>query len=261
MAETVAVVYFSQTGNTEKVAGRIAAGLAASGAETDLLRLEKTDPVVLEKYDFFGLGTPVFYYKLPFNVAWFIGRMRSMHGKFAFGFLTEGGHAANTFLRMQKRLAKKGVTLVNTFKCLGFDTYPPFLGKNRQLGHPDEEELAAAEAFGRALLERRDGIRAGDTSLIPTFIKETGPFQRLSVLLSRPVLFLVSPRKRVNVEKCTECGVCVESCPTANICLAPAPKFSWRCVYCYHCERVCPERAIECDWTTMTRRIEKRYGG
>ena len=259
MAEKVAVVHFSQTGNTEKVARHIAAGLEGAGADVEVMRLEETDPATLRDYDFFGLGTPVFYYKLPYNVVWFIKGLKGMAGKFAFGFLTEGGHAANTFRQMQNRLTRKGVTLVDTFQCLGFDTYPPFIGKGRQLGHPDEEELQAAETFGAGLRARRDRILAGATELIPTFEKETGRFARLGRLLTRPIISLVSPRKHVNTDKCTRCGVCVESCPTGNIRLAPHPRFGWRCVYCYHCERVCPEDAIECDWTRMTRRIEKHY--
>jgi len=261
MAEKVAVVYFSQTGNTERVARAAARGLEATGAAVDLMRLEETDPAVLRDYDLFGLGTPVFYYKLPFNVARFIGAMRGMKGKHAFGFLTHGGHTGNSLLRMQRRLAKKGVVLVDTFKCLGYDTYPPFIGTDRQLGHPDEAELSAAAAFGGGLIERRDRIRSGETGLIPTFRKRKGRWHRLSLLLTRPVVALISPRKRVDAEKCTKCGVCVENCPTGNIRLAPYPKFASKCVYCYWCERVCPEHAIVCDWTRMKKRIEKRYTG
>ena len=261
MSEKVAVVYFSQTGNTEKVARGIAAGLETAGTSAELMRLERTDPATLRNYDFFGIGTPVFYYKLPYNVAWFIKGLGGMTGKFAFGFLTEGGHAANTFRRMQRRLGRKGVTLVDTFKCLGFDTYPPFLGKDRQAGHPDETELRAAEAFGAGLPGRRDRIRAGATELVPTFEKETGRFARLAVLLTRPMLSVVSPRKHVDRDRCTRCALCVEHCPTGNIRLAPRPRFGWRCVYCYHCERVCPEDAIVCDWTRMTRRVERHYPG
>jgi flavodoxin/ferredoxin len=255
----VAIVYFSQTGNTEKVAGAIARGLERAGARVDLLKLEKTDPARLAEYDFLGLGAPVFYFKLPFNVAWFIRDLRGMEGKLAFGFLSEGGHAGDAFPQMQKMLSRKGVTLVDAFQCLGFDTYPPFVGTNRQLGHPDEGELAAAEAFGLGLLGRRERIRSGERGLVPVFERERGRFHRLSVLLTRPALFFVSPRKRINAGKCTECGICVKSCPTANIRLGPLPKFAWRCVYCYHCERVCPERAIECDWTTMKKRVDRQF--
>ena len=259
MAEKVAVVYFSQTLNTEKVALAIARGLELSGASADLLRLETTDPAVLRDYDLFGLGAPVFYFKLPFNVAWFLRAMRGMEGKFAFGFLTEGGHAGNTLREMQRRLAARGVTMVDAFKCLGFDTYPPFIGKGRQLGHPDAAELAAAEAFGRGLLARRDRIKAGAKDLVAAFPREKGRFARLGLLLTRPVVALISPRKRVNVKKCIRCGSCVKRCPTRNIRLDPTARFGWRCVYCYWCERVCPEQAVECDWSAMKKRLSKNY--
>ena len=255
MAEKVGIVYFSQTGNTENVALAIARGLDASGAKADLLRLESTAPETLAAYDFVGFGAPSFYFKLPFNVAWFLRSMRATEGKFAFGFLTDGGHPGNTFREMKRRLKRRGMTMVDAFRCLGYDTYPPFIGTGRQAGHPDEAELSAAEAFGRGLLARRDKIRAGAKDLIPAFPRQLDRFGLLGLVLTRGIITLMSPLKRVNADKCTRCGLCVKRCPTANIRLAPAPRFGWCCIYCYWCERVCPEGAIECDWTRMKRRL------
>jgi flavodoxin/ferredoxin len=259
VAEKIAVVYFSQTGNTERVAQAIGRGLEQSGATADLMRIEKTDAAALKGYDLFGIGAPVFYFRLPFNVEWFIKGLRGMEGKSAFLFLTEGGHAANTFRQAQKLLARKGVTLVDTFKCLGYDTYPPLVGLNRQLGHPDASELSSAEAFARGLVQRRDAIRKGAQELIPAFPREKGEFARLGRILSRPVVAMISPRKRVNAAKCTRCAACVRECPTNNIRLAFLPKFAWRCVYCYRCASVCPVSAIECNWNAMKRRMKKNY--
>jgi flavodoxin/ferredoxin len=259
VSENVAIVYFSQTKNTEQVAGAVVRGLEKSGARCDLMRLEKTDPATLRRYDLIGLGTPVFYYKEPYNVLWFLKRLDGMAGKSAFLFLTEGGNAANTFLRLQKRLNRLGLTVVDTFKCLWYDTYPPFIGVDRQKGHPDAAELAAAETFGEGLIRRRDRIRAGETRLIPTFTKVRDRYHRMSVILTRVMLYMVSPKKVINTGKCTKCGVCVNECPTENIRLDPFPKFAWRCIYCYWCERVCPEGAIECDWTAMKKRLSRNY--
>ena len=269
MAERVAVVYFSQTGNTEKVALAIARGLEASGVKADLLRLETTDPAVLRDYGFFGLGAPAFYFKLPFNVAWFLKAMPRMPGKFAFGFLTDGGHPGNAFREMTRRFACRGVTMADAFRCLGVDTYPPFIGTGRQAGHPDAAELAAAETFGRGLVARRDRIRGGASELVPAFPRRFDRFAALGVFLTRPMVALISPIKHVNAAKCTRCGLCVKNCPTANIRLAPlapspsegTPRFGWRCVYCYWCERACPERAIECDWRRMKRRLNRTHAG
>ncbi len=255
MAEKVGIVYFSQTGNTENVALAIARGLEASGAKVDLLRIETTAPAALSAYDFVGFGAPSFYFKLPFNVAWFLRGLRGMEGKFAFGFLTDGGHPGNTLREMKRRLGRRGMTMVDAFRCLGYDTYPPFIGADRQAGHPDEAELATAEAFGRGLRARRDKIRAGAKDLIPAFPRQLDRFGFLGLVLTRQIVTLMSPVKRVNVKTCVRCGSCVKRCPTANIRLDPTPKFGWRCVYCYWCERVCPQDAIECDWTRMKRRL------
>ncbi len=260
MAERTAIVYFSQTGNTEKVARAIARGMEACGAAPDLLRLETTDPRTLADYDFIGFGVPSFYFKLPFNVKWFMKAMRPMKGKFAFAFLTHGGHPGLALREMKRRLARRGVTMVDAFCCLGVDTYPPFIGADRQAGHPDDGELAEAEAFGRGLLARRDRIRGGAKELIPSFPMPLDRFTALGLVLTRQIVVIMSPIKRINAAKCTRCGLCVKSCPTANIRLSPTPKFGWRCVYCYWCERVCPVQAIECDWTRMKRRLNRTIG-
>jgi ferredoxin len=257
MPERIAVVYFSQTGNTESVARAIARGLESSGAAVDLLRLESTDPATLRQYDFVGIGTPVFYFRLPFNVAWFLKALGGMDGRHAFGFLTDGGHPGNTMRELQRRLARRGLTMVDGYRCLGYDTYPPFIGTNRKAGHPDAAELAAAEAFGRGLAARRDRIQAGAKDLLPVFPRERGRYALLGAVLSKPVVKFMSPRRNVNAQKCTRCGLCAKSCPTQTITLDPTPKFGNRCVWCTWCERVCPVHAIECDWTRMKKRIAK----
>jgi flavodoxin/ferredoxin len=265
VADRTAIVYFSQTGNTEKVARAIARGMEACGTAPDLLRLETTDPRTLADYDFIGLGVPSFYFKLPFNVKWFMKAMRPMKGKFAFAFLTQGGHPGLALREMKRRLARRGVTMVDAFGCLGVDTYPPYIGMNWRAGHPDDAELAAAEAFGRGLIARRDRIKGGAKELVPSFPRQFDRFAALGLVLTRPIVALISPIKRVNAAKCTRCGLCVKRCPTANISLggtrdkrlAPALKFGWRCAYCYWCERVCPVQAIECDWRRMKRRLNR----
>jgi flavodoxin len=50
------IVYFSQTGNTEKIAKRVQAGVIAAAGSCDLLELRDTDPKRLYKYDLIGIG-------------------------------------------------------------------------------------------------------------------------------------------------------------------------------------------------------------
>jgi flavodoxin/ferredoxin len=250
------IAYFSQTDNTKKVAEEIAAGIEEAGESVQLKRLQEAGPLWLEDADLIGIGTPVFYYKQPFNVTDFLKRLSGLEGKFAFLFLTEGGHQSNTFLRMSRLLKRKGITVIDAFSCLGYDTYPVFIGKNRQLGHPDKEELGAAREFGRHLFERLAAIKNGREDLVPRFVKKRDRFHRLSIILHKRVLKVISPKKKLDRDKCTKCMKCLIACPVRAIEMKEYPTFNGRCIYCYFCERVCPEGAIKCDWTFIAKFVK-----
>ena len=86
-----AVVYYTMTGNTEKVAKAIQKGIQETGNDCDLLKIRDTDPTRLHKYDLIGIGSPAFVIE-PTNVSKFIEDMRFVGGKHAFMFCTHGTH-------------------------------------------------------------------------------------------------------------------------------------------------------------------------
>ena len=61
---------------------------------------------------------------------------------------------------------------------------------------------------------------------------------RLEVLKSVTLPLELDP------ETCTQCGVCVDSCPVANIVLSPYPEFGDRCILCFNCIRFCQTNAV-----------------
>lgn len=257
----VALVYFSQTGNTEKVARAVADGLTESGAEVEVLDILKTDPASMSAFDMIGIGTPVFYYRDPVIVERFVKQIPLAHDGHAFVFLTSGGHPCNTFFHMKKELSRRGFLTIDTYKCHGYDTYPAYKGVDRFLGHPDEKELSSARAFGAQLLERSGRIRQGETKLVPTFKRHWDRFGRLSIIFRNKRLSkLILPRKIIDTEKCTKCGLCAKHCPVDVIEMDDYPVFKSGCVHCYMCERVCPEEAIECDWTFIKKKMNVSSG-
>jgi flavodoxin len=84
------VIYFSQTGNTEKVAKAIQAGVKQASGHCDITKIKDANPRRLYEYDLIGLGSPCFG-REPFNVAAFINKMRFVGGKHVFAFTTHGG--------------------------------------------------------------------------------------------------------------------------------------------------------------------------
>lgn len=104
---TAAIICFTQTGNTRKVAEKIRDGILGSTGQCDLMNMEEVDAGTLDKYDLIGLGCPVFYYKEPFNVADFIEKLPSQHNKQWFVFCSHGAVMGQTRFSMTKRLTKK----------------------------------------------------------------------------------------------------------------------------------------------------------
>jgi formate hydrogenlyase subunit 6/NADH:ubiquinone oxidoreductase subunit I len=56
---------------------------------------------------------------------------------------------------------------------------------------------------------------------------------------------------RINLDLCTKCGLCAESCPGHAVDMTddgPAFVRPLDCTYCTECEAACPEGAIRCEF-------------
>jgi len=249
------IVYFSQTGNTEQVARAIGRGLDGAGCETaDLATLRETGPKDWLDYDLLALGTPVFYYKEPVNVRDWIRSLaaRPQPGP-VLTFNTNGGNPTNTFRRLQKQLRPKGGRVLGSFECLGYDTYPIYMKSFRQWGHPDADDLAGAEAFGREMAAKAERFLAGEPVPEATYRFVGGKHFRLSWICRGPILNRFFPKLNLHEDLCTTCGTCARACPAQNIEMIHGPRFLDRCIHCYLCERICPQNAIQCDWRRLTK--------
>ena len=249
------IVYFSQTGNTEQVAEAVGRGLRGRGVKVKMARLLEADPQEAAECDVLGLGTPVFYYKEPILVRRFIGRLPVARRKPAFTFITHGGNPVNTLARMQKHLARRGYTVVNSFSCHGYDSYPMFLRVFRQWGAPTAEDLRDAEAFGERLPSECRWFREEPRFALPRYRFVGGKYFLFSLLFSGRRMKRFFPAQKVNESLCKQCGLCVRNCPARAIRLAPYPQVSDACIWCYLCERICPWQAFEVDWSGLRKRM------
>jgi NAD(P)H dehydrogenase (quinone) len=78
----ILVVYQSQSGNTEKMAQRIVAGMkTVKGVEVVLQRVEATGPRDLLDFDAIMLGAPVYYGMPPAEVKDLIDKSVQHHGE------------------------------------------------------------------------------------------------------------------------------------------------------------------------------------
>lgn len=250
----ILIIYFSQTGNTEKIAKTIKTGILKGGNKCDIVPIKKVDINILEKYDIIGLGTPTFFYREPRNVQTFIQNLKETKGKHCFLFCTHGSLIGNTFYYMHEALTKKGFTIIGTFDCYGFSSLQFYPEPMHTEGHPDEIEFREAEEFGENICEISQKIQKGETSLIPKFelISKTW-WARQSRQATLEALRNVSPKFKINEGKCTRCLICQENCPTDAVDIEVNPPEIQKegCIFCWYCEKVCPEGAIEADWSIM----------
>lgn len=241
------LVYFSQGGATARIAERIAAGLRESGYEVALHNLHRSpqppDPLA---YDLLGVGTPVYYFRMPFNVTDYLRALPDLAGLLTFAFVTYGSYQGGGGTSIRRALRSRGGREVG-YVCLhGEDHFLPYLKRGYLFdpGHPTERELDESETFGREIAARAEG----STYSVPADVPQVGwvyRFERLAT--SRPLARQFYSRMfRIDRATCNGCGLCARLCPTRNIAADSTGRPAWGrdCLLCLTCEMKCPKDAI-----------------
>jgi len=252
------VVYYSQTGNTRKIAREIRIGMQKIIGEVDIVFLKDIAPSELRNYDLIGLGS-CWWGKLPPNFRNFIDSMVSLEGKHIFPFFTHGSLPAGCMHTTIPLLKEKGLTIIGFHDWYAnslqqFIPYPHLTS-----GHPDQTDLDQAEDFGQNMAQLSQRIYQGETQLIPPI----PTLAELDEIYGKPMPpggemkkaeDLLLKQRKLNLEKCTHCGLCVENCPTDSIDFSVSqPIFKDSCARCWFCEQICPTGAIEMNWEEFTK--------
>lgn len=133
----VLVIYYSRTGNTEKMAKMIAERLSQKGVSVDLLTVDKVDIDSLPQYNGYIIGSPNYFGTMAAEVKKFIDESvkyyRKIEGKLVAAFTSTGmigGGGETVCLDILKAF------LIHGCICLGFTRlghYGPV-----SIGKPDE---------------------------------------------------------------------------------------------------------------------------
>ena len=168
----VLVTYFSQTGNTKKIATAIQEE-ASLNNDLQLKKLENISAADLGECDFIFIGSPLHAGNLAAPVKEFLSSITSGEGKKIAGFIT---HAADAypdqdmakFSEPIKAACKNsGMVYKGCFDCQGFltEALHEMIKKSQNLtdeqwdervkqmtGHPSAEDLQNAKAFVKSVL-------------------------------------------------------------------------------------------------------------
>jgi NAD(P)H dehydrogenase (quinone) len=146
------VVYYSRTGNTEKMAVRIAAVLNKSGFAADLKKVEETAPSDLLRYDLLVLGSPVYYGTMAWPLKKLLDESVKHHGRLkgkVGGAFTSSGNLAGgnetTVLDILKAMLVHGMIVQGDHRG---DHFGP-----AAVGKPDARALRSCDQYAAKLAE------------------------------------------------------------------------------------------------------------
>jgi len=168
----VLVTYFSQSGNTEKIAKSICEE-AAKVSDADLKKLEELTPDMVAEYDCIFMGSPLHSGSLAAPIKECLSVLKATSGQQMAGFIT---HMApvypeqdmDAFAEPMKAACKeKGIEFKGCFDCQGFlaeSMHGPVQKKlnmeddqwaevvKQMTGRPNQQDVDNAKAFVRGLI-------------------------------------------------------------------------------------------------------------
>ncbi|MFH1169697.1 MAG: EFR1 family ferrodoxin [Chloroflexota bacterium] len=261
------IVYFSQTGNTKKVAEAMQDAISEASGQCDITRLQDAGINDLAAYDLIGLGCPTFAREEPVNVRKFIRSMGPLKGKHCFVFSTHGGHPGDTLPSMAAKLRRQGLRVIGGFNCDASAHMPHFTLPWFTDGHPDAIDLKQAADFAREMVERSQRLYQGERPPLPKFQWVRSKLHkglRKTTQANKPLSRGFEFEMTLDRKKCRypRCHLCMDNCPVNAIDLSADPIIFRRgCISCYFCEMVCPTGAIEIDPQSAERqrRVRLKY--
>ena len=246
----IAIVYFSQTGQTRKVAEAMATSLRKKKHTVRVSAIQEVDPEDIKKCDLLGVGSPCFESQAPSAVKTWIRSWPVLQNKQSFVFATAGGAPGRVLYDLTRELRKKGANVIGGFMSRGMVHHPAPCLIGRLPNRPNVKDLAEARTFALAVEKHLKSSNAGTmTESRPDALKLTWGFYQLVGLIAKPFLLrIILPKPKLTQSRCKQCELCARECPVQSIKLAPYPVLDGRCIRCYHCQNICPKEALNESW-------------
>ncbi len=144
------VAYYSRTGNTKKLAEKIAESLEKNGVPVDVRKVETMSAADLLGYEAIVIGSPTYYGTMAWPVKKLLDESVKYHGKLRGrigGAFTSSGNIAGgnetTVLDILKALLIHGMVIKGSEHG---DHYGPVA-----VGRPDQRSLKSGERYGERL--------------------------------------------------------------------------------------------------------------
>ncbi len=261
----IKIIYFSQTNNTRQIAKSIADGIVSKGSEVELVNWMKIkdEPIerVIHDCDMLGIGTPVFFYQLPFCISDWLKKFPIVKEKPYFLFATYAVVEGTTFRDADNILRKRGWKLIDYSAFLGFGSYQAYLFWPRlAVQFPDAYEEIKAKQFGAFQVIKYICWINGKRNFLKKPTKAPVFWRKKKMFLFKWFVNKTQPSFVLVSDKCIGCGKCKKNCPDNAITLVDnKPIFHGDCSRCYFCEKSCNQKAIVPDWNSFKKHVINLY--
>jgi len=250
--DTAAVLWYSQTGNTQKCGKVLAKTFEKKGITVIDRDLRDFDQRDFAAVDLIVIGSPVFYYDTPDIVKEYIQSMPDIKGIPVAAFVTFGGPEGNQHNAacsiLEGLVKKNGVPVgLETFMSissysLSFNTNDKDLKTDRGTILPDLNTYIKVRdyaGFIKSEVEKGNASEFKKTLTLREFSTYFGPEWWTKLYVDNHSII---------AEKCVECGACIEKCPTDSIDLEAYSVDTDTCVLCFGCINNCNYQAINMEY-------------
>ncbi len=232
----VNTIFFSPTGTSKKVVEAIAEGARGTCPveERDLTRPGYEQNMTVAADELAVIGVPVYAGRVA-SLA--LERLQGLSGSDSPAILVVlygNREFEDALIELRDILAEQAFSIVAACAFIGEHSFSSTV-MPIGLGRPDDKDLATARTFGQQVMEQ---IMSSSESVKKKLqVPGKVPYkERMKKLPFSP---------QVNLEECTQCELCISSCPAGAILLDGQITIKAElCIFCCACIKNCPEEAV-----------------
>ena len=238
----IALIYFSATGNTEKIKNVIKDELVRLNNDVYDFNLANRD--IRQSFDDFGsyevliFGFPIYYLRAPRIVREWLSTKDGKHIRCATFFTYGGVHVGLAHYDIKKILDAHNFVLIASAEFLAKHTYN-IAGFDLMKNRPNEEDFEIAREFANISHQKFINPKIENLSIKPPKMSEERT-DKIETTFRRAI-----PTPFIDSKLCTQCGVCEKVCVTNAMEIGKGKPRRIDCIRCLRCLFSCPENAIK----------------